>query len=172
MDSAHTIGVILAGGQSSRMGQNKACLDYNGVSLLDHMISVLECTGLEDIYVSGHQDGYRCIPDNTIHNGPAHAMFDVLNHLDHTGGVLFIPVDMPLLSIDILRLLLKQEHGGYFKNHPLPALIKTAKVQTRHDSVKDFLNALNVPSIALPQELNKCMTNTNTPEDWDKVLCP
>ena len=171
MDSTHTIGVILAGGQSSRMGQNKARLDYNGVSLLDHMISVLECTGLEDIYVSGHQDGYRCIPDSTVHNGPAHAMFDVLNHLDHTGGVLFIPVDMPLLSIDILRLLLKQERGECFENHPLPALIKATQVQTRHDSVKDLLNALDVSSIALPQELNKCMTNTNTPEDWDKVLC-
>ncbi|MBL4589357.1 MAG: hypothetical protein JKY11_04675, partial [Alphaproteobacteria bacterium] len=95
-----------------------------------------------------------------------------LNHLDHTGGVLFIPVDMPLLSIDILRLLLKQERGECFENHPLPALIKATQVQTRHDSVKDLLNALDVSSIALPQELNKCMTNTNTPEDWGKVLCP
>jgi molybdopterin-guanine dinucleotide biosynthesis protein A len=33
-------GVVLAGGQSSRMGTNKALLEYKGQPLLSHMIGL------------------------------------------------------------------------------------------------------------------------------------
>ena len=163
-------GVVLAGGKSSRMGQNKALLDYNGQPLLVHMIEILKQAGLEDIYVSGDLKGYRCIPDNAPHEGPAHAIVDVLKALDNYDGVLFVPVDMPLLSAEMLKLLIREKKGGYFMGSPLPVLITEACFEKPAKSVKALLESLRVYPIILPPELEDCMINTNTPQEWARVL--
>jgi len=163
-------GVVLAGGESSRMGRDKALLDYNGKPLLDHMIGLLKQAGFDDIYVSGDLDGYRCIPDSAPHEGPAYAIVGVLEHLDHYDGVLFVPVDMPLLSIDALRLLIREEKGGFFKGSPLPAFIPKLSHKKPANSVKALLENLHIYYLILPPELEQCMTNTNTPEEWKEAL--
>ncbi len=170
MGKGNITGVVLAGGQSLRMGENKALLDYKGQPLLDHMIGLLQRTGIDDIYVSGDLKGYRCIPDSAPHEGPAFAMHDVLSKLQKSSGVLFVPVDMPFLREDVLQLLIEQENGGYFVNSPLPAFITKPCPQQRFKSVKELLGATMVGSLALPPEFEGCMRNTNTPEDWKEVL--
>ncbi len=170
MELKNIIGVVLAGGKSSRMGQDKALLDYNGRPLLDHMIELLEKCGLDNIYVSGNIKGYRCIPDRESHEGPGYAIYDVLQQLDSSDGVLFVPVDMPLLQAGALCLLMSEEGGGYFTNSPLPAFITKPCPQERSKSVKELLDVLDVNPIPLPPELEISMTNTNTPEEWDEVL--
>lgn len=163
-------GVVLAGGRSSRMGQNKALLDYNSEPLLDHMVALLEQTGIHDIYVSGDFEGYCCIPDSAPHEGPAWAMVDVLQQLTDYGGVLFVPVDMPLLCVDALGILMEQAKGGYFEGFPLPVFITNADLKERTKSVKALLKKLKISPITLPPELEFCMTNTNTPEEWQEAL--
>ena len=163
-------GVVLAGGRSSRMGHDKALLDYNGVSLLDHMIGILAESGLTDIYVSGDFDGYRCIPDRAPHEGPAWAIYDVLQQLQGYDGVIFVPVDMPLLHANALHLLMKQKGGAYFVDYPLPTFITKASLEGRSKSVKGFLEMLKISPIILPSELAFCMANTNTPEEWQEVF--
>ena len=163
-------GVVLAGGRSSRMGQNKALLDYNGKFLLDHMIAILQQAGLNDIYVSGDLEGYRCIPDNIPYEGPAHAIINMLERLNCYEGVLFVPVDMPLLSIEALHLLIKEEKGGYFKGSPLPAFIPKLSDKKPANSVKAFLKNCRISPLILPPELETCMANTNTPEEWKEAL--
>ncbi len=163
-------GVVLAGGRSSRMGQDKALLDYNGRPLLDHMIDLLEQSGLTDLYVSGDFEGYRCIPDKAPHEGPAHAMGDVLTALNGYDGVLFVPVDMPLLSAEMLRLLIKQDNGGYFMGSPLPAFVTAPPPEECPKAVKAFLALTKTYPIILPPDLENCMSNTNTPEEWEEAL--
>lgn len=162
-------GVVLAGGRSSRMGQDKALLDYNGQLLLDHMIGLLKQAGLHDIYVSGDFEGYRCIPDHAPHEGPAFAIYDVLKALEAYDGILFVPVDMPLLHTRALRILLSQESGAFFAGFPLPAYIAKPCPIKREKSVKALLKNLDVPSIFLPSEFEFCMANMNTPEEWDEA---
>ncbi len=163
-------GVVLAGGQSSRMGQNKAQLDYNGKPLLEHMIGVLEHVGLNDIYVSGEFDGYRCISDQAPYEGPAYAIYDVLKVLKDYDGVLFVPIDMPLLHVNALHLLMGQEKGSYFTGFPLPAFIANYCLKERTKSVQSFLKSLEISPIFLPSEFEFCMVNANTPEEWKEVL--
>ncbi len=164
----------MAGGKSSRMGQNKAQLDYNGKPLLDHMIRVLEQYGLNDtdIYVSGDFENYRCIKDITPHEGPAKAIYNILLRLDGYDGILFIPVDMPKLQPEILQLLTRQEKGAYFKGSPLPCFIaaasSTSKITAK--SVRKLLNNLNIPEISLPRKYEFCMDNINTQDDWNRML--
>lgn len=170
MDKQKIAGVVLAGGCSSRMGENKAWLNYQGQSLLDHMIGILQQTGLNDIYVSGDIKGYRCIPDQQQHKGPAWAMHDVLQQLDDVDGALFLPVDMPLLTADMLRLLIGQANGGYFMNSPLPAFITKPYPQKRVNSVKALLAATHADPVTLPVAFQACMANTNTPQEWLEIL--
>lgn len=170
MDNKHIKGVVLAGGQSTRMGKDKALLDYKGKPLLRHMINILEETGLTDIYVSGNFEGYNCIPDTEPLKGPAHAINNILKQLSNQNGILFIPIDMPLLTPDILNILLEQDNGGYFQDRPLPSFIKSAHSNDNPDAVKGLLQSLNVPQVPLSPHLSDYMANTNTPQDWQKAL--
>ena len=163
-------GVILAGGRSSRMRQNKALLDYNGQTLLDHMIALLQQSGLKDIYVSGNLKGYWCLPDRTPHEGPACAIHDVLQYLDDYEGALFVPVDMPLLTPEILEPLLMKPKGAFYEGCFLPAYITSLCSGAKASSVRELLGKIGVEQIALPEEFKPFMNNSNTPEEWQEAL--
>lgn len=169
-DENKIAGVVLAGGRSSRMGQNKAFLEYKGITLLDHMIRILKETGLSDIYVSGDIKDYLCIPDLMPYNGPAHAICNVMKSLQAYNSVLFVPVDMPFLSSEALRELLEQPHGAYFEEHALPAFIKQPCNSQSASSVRQLLHEMGVPALHLPEQFQCCMANFNTPEEWREAL--
>lgn len=168
-------GIILAGGKSSRMGQDKAFLNYNGIFLIDHMIKILQEFGLENIYVSGSFDGYPCIPDSVEYKGPAQAIEGVLNTLNPSyDSALFVPVDMPMITPEILRTLIipldTGENGAYFESHPLPIFISTLMRRTNASSVKELIKCHQIQSLPLPHKFNHFMKNLNTPEDFKKVI--
>lgn len=169
-DGNNITGVVLAGGRSSRMGRNKAFLEYKGAPLVSHMIRILEEAGLNDVYVSGDLEGYRCIPDSTPYNGPAHAICDVMNFLQTYDGALFVPVDMPFLTSDTLRALLRQPRGAYFQDHALPAFIIQPCHSQSVSSVHQLLQELDIPALTLPEQFKACMGNFNTPKEWQEAL--
>ncbi len=169
-DEMNVAGVVLAGGRSSRMGQDKAFLDFGGKPLIDHMMGLLHASVVKDVYVSGDVDGYPNIPDTQTFNGPACAIADVMAHLCEYDGVLFVPVDMPLLSVEVLNFLMKHENGGYFNQWPLPAfIIRPCAVENAY-SVKKLLDDQGVKPIDIPPCYQEEMQNFNTPEDWKKVV--
>ncbi|GJL85393.1 MAG: molybdenum cofactor guanylyltransferase [Micavibrio sp.] len=170
MDKVSIAGVVLAGGCSSRMGQDKALLDYNGRPLLDHMIDLLQKMGVADIYVSGNYEGYHCIPDSEPCNGPAEAIQGVMKELNGHDGALFVPVDMPFLTQDVLHILLAQEGGAFFKDRPLPAFIKQPCSGIIASSVHALLEELGVPSVFLPEEFESLMANINTQKEWQEAI--
>ena len=169
-DGNNIAGVVLAGGRSSRMGRNKAFLEYKGAPLVSHMIRILEDVGLNDVYVSGDIKGYRCIPDSAPYNGPAYAIRTVMEFLQAYDGALFVPVDMPLLTSDMLRALLCQSHGAYFQEHALPAFIKQPCHNQSVSSVHQLLQELDIPALSLPEQFKPCMGNFNTPKEWQEAL--
>ena len=163
---ANIAGVVLAGGRSSRMGSNKAFLEYNGIYLIEHMKNLLQATGLNDIYISGDVEGYKTIPDSQKFNGPHSAIIDVMAQLNDYDGALFVPVDMPLLTADILQRLINDDCSAYFKKHPLPIYIAIAlEVGREVKSVKDIIKTIDAKSMDLPIEFQESMQNINTPED-------
>lgn len=164
-------GVVLAGGRSSRMGKDKALLDYNGRPLVEHMIDLLLDAGVDTACVSGDFEGYPGIPDAAPHSGPVVAICDVIRTLKLYSGVLFVPVDMPLLTPGILRTLLAQGRSAHFRRYPFPFYIESPCLKKEaSQSVKAFLLEQDVQPIDLPSEFKIHMTNTNTPEEWREVL--
>ena len=170
MDRKRIAGVVLAGGRSSRMGENKAFLDFKGRPLIDHMIDILKETGLEDIYISGDLKGYCCIPDSAPHSGPAQAICDVVATLKEYDGALLVPVDMPFLTSEVLQILLDQPCGAYYEGKPFPALIAQPVSRQSVDSVRQILRAWKIKALALPEKLEFCMANVNTPDEWQEAL--
>lgn len=169
-DLSAIAGIVLAGGKSSRMGQNKALLTFKGQPLISHMMDILYQTGLKDVFVSGMFTGYPCIPDEMSAQGPVQGISSVLNNKPEYQGYLFVPVDMPLLTARALRILLEQEQGGYFIDAPLPAYLVPPFIPCRSTSVQGFLDAQGIYPVALPADLEDTMKNTNTPQEWQEAL--
>ena len=106
--------VVLAGGQSSRMGKDKALLKLsNGRTLLEQAQRVFaalrppEGVELLPTLVSGTRPGG--VPDRVPTAGPLGGLQAIARHLEQKklrcDGLLVMPVDMPLLSPALLRQL-------------------------------------------------------------------
>ena len=105
--------VILAGGYSSRMGQNKAELDFHGVSFLQHQVNKLRAIGIEDIVIAGYPnvpDGCRYVSDIYPHRGPLSGIHAGLLAVEEPRA-LVLAVDTPLVPETLLEELLANHSG-------------------------------------------------------------
>lgn len=113
--TAECTGLILAGGKSSRMGQNKAFLPLEGKSLLQWQTEKLCQLGVKEILISSPemtpipntriiQDVYRdCGPVSGLHAGLSAASCKYC---------LVIGVDLPLVPESVLRALCRTHESG------------------------------------------------------------
>jgi molybdopterin-guanine dinucleotide biosynthesis protein A len=102
---------VLAGGKSSRMGQDKALLKYKGVCLVEHAINVL-CQVTGNIRIIGDPQkysflGYAVIPDRSESRGPLTGIYTALS-ASKTRLNIVLACDMPLIRAEFFSLLLKK----------------------------------------------------------------
>ena len=105
-------GVVLAGGKSSRMGENKALLQLkNGKSFLDNAVAILSCH-LDNCFVScankSDYPGYPVISDEMADLGPAAGIFSCLQKASISGAsaIMALACDLPLFNSSLLKKLL------------------------------------------------------------------
>jgi molybdopterin-guanine dinucleotide biosynthesis protein A len=168
--------VLLAGGRSSRMGSDKALLPWGTGTLLTHMHALLSAAGAREVIVSGDRPGLQGIPDARADTGPMGALAQLASRLQD-GAWVVVPVDMPLLSVELLQALLAT--GGTcacVEGHPLPMALRLGadvrgvledigNREGRERSLRalqELLHAVHVPAAPWQQALRNC----NTPEDW------
>jgi molybdenum cofactor guanylyltransferase len=171
-DPNRVAGLILAGGRSTRMGQDKALLEWRGASLLSHARALLRSAGVVEIHVGGRPEEIDGLPDSQPHAGPARAILDAARLLrGRYDRLLIIPVDMPLLGRDQLAPLLAALPGEarHWEGQPLPALIPVEACDTLHGedihSIKRLLAALEAEVLALPiAGPPEAFSNINTPD--------
>lgn len=101
----HTIGAVLAGGSSSRMGHDKTGLEYLGVPFIDHAIATLSLAVDEVVVCGGSYSG----PATTLADavGVAGPLGGILSALEWADGrpVFVCAVDMPLITVDLVTRL-------------------------------------------------------------------
>ena len=164
-------GVILAGGQSRRMGQDKSKLDYHGRTFLERARALLGETGCGPLRVSGRPDLPGGIPDRQPGAGPACAILDALTAIPDTcTGALFIPVDMPQLDADDLLPLISNNpaRACAWAGYPLPAYLPVGgslPVRAEIRSVKHILAQFDVVWLEMSAGQVRRFSNINTPED-------
>jgi molybdopterin-guanine dinucleotide biosynthesis protein A len=175
------LGMVLAGGRSSRMGQDKCQLVLpSGLTLLEHSRDILRQAGLEAVVISGPQPG--AIADRRPFLGPLAALETVI-HKCQPAALVVIPVDMPLLTPALVQRLLKATSGQARtlgdKQLPLylevnPSLKRRLRQlldrpESRSRSLKALLAGLEHIRLPLSELEERQLANVNTPDQWQQI---
>ena len=163
------------------MGQNKACLLWDGIPLYQHMTGLLEQAGIHPVMVSGSGYGEASVPDILSDRGPLGGIHAVLRQMKDGERLLVVPVDMPLLPVEALKTLAKQHQPCCFDGYTLPMLLPVAPLlrewvehSANSSNHKDYSlwrlhRNLQGITLKLPDSMVSAFSNANTPEDWQ--LC-
>lgn len=113
--------IVLAGGFSSRFGQDKGVLDFNNKPLLKHVVDIVKAIVDEVIVVTNSQDraekyvkivgsNVRFAIDIEEAKGP---LVGALTGFEMASGKysLVLPFDTPFVSRDVVELLFELCHG-------------------------------------------------------------
>lgn len=182
-----TIAILLAGGESRRMGRPKALLDWHGRPLWQHLRDVLLTAGCTQVLVSGNfpVDIPAAIADTTPGLGPLGGIATLAAPLESGATLLVVPVDLPLLDATTLRALLDAQPDAaalHYATHALPARFRLddafrdalaaclADENPRRRSVQALAAALAAGELPLDAGAAQALTNANTPEEWQRAL--
>lgn len=102
------VGVVLAGGLSSRLGEDKVRLSLHkdGKDMLAHTVTLLSAC-VQEVLVScraGAELPYPCIPDELEQQGPFGALYSILRRVPQP--VLVLSCDLPFMNRTTLERLL------------------------------------------------------------------
>lgn len=105
-------GYVLAGGQSTRMGRDKALLEIGGQPLIRSAVNLMEAL-TERVVILGPAERYGflglpVLPDLVPSRGPLSAIYTGLER-SSTDANLFLACDMPLMEGTFLKLLLERD---------------------------------------------------------------
>ncbi len=102
-------GFVLAGGQSLRMGRDKALLPFAGEPLVARALGILRLAGMV-ASIAGAQSSLesfaRVIADSEPGLGPLSGICAAL-HSTSTHWAVFLPVDLPLLPASLVAYLVR-----------------------------------------------------------------
>jgi molybdenum cofactor guanylyltransferase len=164
---------VLAGGQGSRMGRDKALLEWRGRTLLDHMIERLSAF-YNPVLVVGRGE----LPDRIPGLGPLGGLSTALQSTQ-TQRNLIVAVDLPSLTPEFLKVFRNRIEAssqqvvackiesGYplclgVDRAALPLLLH--RIDSGQFSIHGFIEAAD--SEIITDFDATLFTNVNTPEDW------
>jgi molybdopterin-guanine dinucleotide biosynthesis protein A len=177
-------GALIAGGASTRFGQDKASLPWADGSLAGHLLREMRAAGLEPLILNAARSvadlpqGVRCLPDAQTGQGPLGGLATVLRGA--VSPVLVAACDMPGLDSHAFRALVsawqpgmrglvaKGEDGW----HPLLGIYGSALLPDIERSLAQGQRALHrfIEAQALtawvPAE-KAWLANVNTAEEWE-----
>lgn len=109
-DNNNITAIILAGGKSSRMKEEKGLVLFNGKALVEHVIDATRNVTDKIIIITAnsayHQFGVSCIEDDMKDKGPLGGILTGLTH-SSTAKNLLLGCDMPFLSVELLQALIR-----------------------------------------------------------------
>jgi molybdenum cofactor guanylyltransferase len=183
--------ILLVGGQSTRMGQDKSTLTIDNETLLQRALTLLNNSAYDHILISGAIDGHQSIPDLIPECGPLGGIYSSLTYirdkysLDNS-PVLIIPVDMPMLNAQALEKVtmgVSDAQCCHYANEVFPCVmraseslytyLKEAFVESTalggKRSMKGLMKHLDANIISTDGLSERVFLNVNYPEDWEKI---
>ena len=110
------VGFVVAGGESRRMGRDKALLPWGGTDLLDHALARLRAVTSDVRILCGSEMRYldRGLPVEIDLARDAGPLAGILTGLTAASGRpgLFLAVDLPHVPVALLARLVEQAGGG------------------------------------------------------------
>ncbi len=136
-------GLILAAGESSRMGKDKALLAYRGQTFLEHIVATLREAGIEGVaVVLGHHaeeiqratklSGAQIVINQDYLRGQTSSLQAGLRAIEKedVSGVVLCLVDHPVVSAEVIRKLLTAHQSSR-----APVIIPTYEGKRGHPVV-------------------------------------
>jgi len=182
-------GLVLAGGQSLRMGRDKGLLEYHGKPQREYLADLLKplCT---EVFLSTRHDQhlpqegpYPALPDTFLDLGPFGALLSAFRAFPDSAW-LVLACDLPLLDGDTLELLVRERSAcslatAFYneeKTFPEPLItiwepkayptLLTHLSQGSSCPRKVLIN--NNIKLIHPQD-PRVLTNVNTPEELEAI---
>jgi molybdopterin-guanine dinucleotide biosynthesis protein A len=173
-------GIILAGGKSSRMGEDKGFLKLNGKTFMSSIIAALNPIVGEIIIVSNNSEydvfNLKRVADSMEDSGPLAGLYSGLLYSETENNIV-LSCDVPLISTSVLKKLLEGapseaeviQFESEGKTMPLVAMYKKKcrhhflkLLQTNERRLRFAIDQLDVKTITLDSELGKTVRNINT----------
>ena len=186
-------GVVLAGGQSTRFGRNKALVPWQGQFLIQHVINALtaifdECFLVTNTPATSAFLDLPMIADRHKNQGPL-AGIDAALHGCRTPWIFVVACDMPTLSPELITFLCTLTESGTDAVIPWPATGPeplcalyhknarqkiAAQLQENNGRLKDLLKKLAVRRVIaaeIPADAGSArpFANVNREEDLDRL---
>lgn len=182
--------VVLCGGKSSRMGRSKASLPLQGETFLAHTLSQLQ--SFDEILLSVNRaqhsklsSPYPTIVDQYAECGPMGGLHAALQAC-RSEALFAVSCDLPYFSSELADFLcceMTPALDGVIpisangRLHPLCAIYRKEVsvifeqcLQTEDYKLRNALQRMNIRYVSVPDTLEKCLTNVNTPEDYAQLF--
>jgi molybdenum cofactor guanylyltransferase len=181
-------GFVLVGGRSSRMGRDKALMDYHGLPLAGHIANEL-ATVIQPVSLVGDPEryadiGHPVIPDDYPGAGPLGGLITALR-TSRSRWNLVVACDLPGVSSEIFRRLLDQIQ--FLDVQCVIPVTPDEREQVlcalyRRDACGALLSALESGEPRLQSAVRRLQAhywrvdsgewsvNLNTPEDWNVYM--
>ncbi len=180
-------GAILAGGQSTRMGQDKALLTLNGKSFIQRIAEELQKIFTDVIVISDFAGCYDFLHlpvygDIYKNCGPLSGIHSALVN-SNSKSVFVASVDLPLASCVLMKYIIDRSHAedttlffvddriqplfGLYNRTCLPILIN--HLEEKQYSVQYFIKNIHSNILPASPEFIKLLFNINTRNDYSNL---
>ena len=163
--------IILTGGRSMRMGEDKGARVWGVRRAVDWVVDLAHSVGADRVITAGvFEYGYDHVLDPAPHAGPVSGILAGLDKLDgRFSRVLVLAVDAPTVSkSDLSPLIAAGSPGASFTGMPLPmvidASIRPADVRSDWPLRRFVERAGLVQLVAVPESVAR-LRGANTPEE-------
>lgn len=166
--------IILSGGGSTRMGEDKAGLDWGGLRAIDRVATVARAAGAAEVVEVGRVDhGLPRVSEDPPGSGPVGGLLVGARALAEAGcdRALVLAVDAPTLAAEDLAPLLALPDAAYAGLH-LPALLTLASIPADAEAgwpLGRLLERAGVVRLPAPADVAR-LRGANTPEERAALL--
>lgn len=177
-------GIVLAGGKSSRFGEDKALAKWNGKTLLERAVDLLDSLSLDPLVIANSGRDYSFLSCSVINDliperGPLGGLYTACSLFPEMSLVV-LTCDMPLLTQDILKKLIQNQQPAdqavvFNCNQmlqPFPGIYQGSLKEVIHDalsseelSMKLFLSRIRIQSVSPENSDLTAFENINRQED-------
>jgi molybdenum cofactor guanylyltransferase len=179
-------GIILSGGQSTRMGTDKALIQFNGKTLIENAIEICMPVCQTNIISSNNPEhenfGYKIIPDEIKNCGPLGGIYSCLKKSD-TDWNFVISVDSAFVPSDFIEFLIseidetdavvpvhksgKEPLIALYRKNCLPVIQEKLKLKDyKMHHLIDLVNSKLVNVDSWVKKYPEIFRNFNRPEDF------
>ena len=185
-------GLVVCGGESSRMGVDKSLIDYHGKAQRYYLYEMLESL-CDQVYISCNEHQSSSIPeyyqviqdhDNYKNTGPMAALLSAFDKYPD-GSLLVVGCDYPLIKKDDLTRLIEASKSdikalSYYNpenqiREPLLAIYKSecapflmSQYQSGNYSLNDFLKS--VDALIIKPDSIQILKSIDTPESYLRTI--